>query len=213
MDCLFAILKKRHAAAATVLSVVVPVLSAQRLPDLLVTSDDVLVSQSCRVVIPPDTVIEDKNDNGVIRVVASNIEIEFAEGSILRGSPHGRRPDEYGGYGIRVDGQTDVVVRGAEISGFWGGLWATQADGRPESERAEEEGNDEVCGQERESHFTGVWVDFGFLLPRGDDRRVVYERDHVSRVLVPYSVVRGVVGQEGDREPGQRRDQVSKAAE
>lgn len=111
------------------LSIAVHAMSAEASSDLHVTSDDVLVSQSCRIVIPADTVIEDKNNNGVIQVVASNIEIEFAEGSILRGSPRDRRPDEYLGYGIRIDRHTNVTIRGARISGFWGGLWATGTNG------------------------------------------------------------------------------------
>ena len=112
-----------------VVSVVVYVMPAQAFSDLRVTSDDVAVSQSCRIIIPPDTVIEDKNNNGVIQVVASNIEIEFAEGAVLRGSPKDRRPDEYRGYGIRIEGQTNVTIRGARISGFWAGLWATRTNG------------------------------------------------------------------------------------
>ena len=114
---------------ATVLSMIVPMVSAQAAQVLRVTSDDVLVSQSCRIVIPPDTVIEDKNNNGVIQIVASDVEIEFAERAVLRGAPHGRRPDEYQGYGIRVEGQSNVTIRGARISGFWVGLWATKTDG------------------------------------------------------------------------------------
>ncbi|MBN2138592.1 MAG: right-handed parallel beta-helix repeat-containing protein [Sedimentisphaerales bacterium] len=94
-----------------------------------VTADDVRISESCRIVIPPGTVIEDKNGNGVIQVVASDIEIDFAEGSLLRGSPKGRRPDEYAGYGICIQDQSNVAVRGARISGFWCGLWAAGADG------------------------------------------------------------------------------------
>jgi len=113
---------------AVVVSVVVYAMPAQALSDLRVTSDDVLVSQSCRIVIPPDTVIEDKNNNGVIHV-ASNIEIQFAEGAVLRGSPKDRRPDQYRGYGIRIEGQANVTIRGASISGFWAGLWATRTNG------------------------------------------------------------------------------------
>jgi len=97
--------------------------------DVRVTSDDVLISRSCRIVIPADAVIEDKNNNGVIHIIASNIEVEFAAGSVLRGSPRDARPDEYKGFGIRIEGQSNVTVRGARISGFWAGFWATRADG------------------------------------------------------------------------------------
>jgi len=80
-------------------------------------------------VVPTGTVIQDTDCNGVIQVGASNIEIEFAEGSVLRGSPAGLPPDEYRGYAIRLNGHAGVTIRGARISGFWCGLWATRADG------------------------------------------------------------------------------------
>jgi len=121
--------KCRVLVVGMVLFAAVPVMSVQQSPELQVTSDDVSVSQSCRIVIPPGTVIEDKNNNGVIHVIASRIEIEFAEGSVLCGSPPDRRPNEYAGYGIRIEGQTHVAIRGARISGFWTALWATGADG------------------------------------------------------------------------------------
>ena len=103
--------------------------SAQRLPTVRVTSDNVRIDESCVVVIPSDAVIEDTDDNGVIQIVASGIVVEFAEGSCLRGSPRDLPPDEYKGCGIRVDGQSDVTIRGARVSGFWCGIWATKADG------------------------------------------------------------------------------------
>ncbi|MHC4354348.1 MAG: right-handed parallel beta-helix repeat-containing protein, partial [Planctomycetota bacterium] len=101
---------------------------AQELPSVRVTSDDVSISQSCRIIIPADTVIEDKNNNGVIRIVSSDIRIEFATGSVLRGSPKDRRPDEYRGYGIRIEGQSNVTICGGKISGFRAGLWATRTN-------------------------------------------------------------------------------------
>ena len=96
---------------------------------LALATGNTVISQSCRVVIPPGKVIADTGGNGVIQIGASNIEIEFAEGSVLRGSPAGARPDEYKGYGIRVNGHTGVTIRGARLSGFWCGLWASRADG------------------------------------------------------------------------------------
>ena len=121
---------KSHAViAAVVLAAIVPVVSARELPTLRVTSDDVRVSESCRIVIPPNAVIEDENENGVIQIVASDIEIEFAEGTVLRGAPASGRPDEYRGYGIRIEGQTGITLSRARISGFWGGLWATGTHG------------------------------------------------------------------------------------
>lgn len=103
-------------------------MAVQELPTVRVTSDDVRIVQSCTIVIPPDAVIEDTNGNGVIQIVASDITVAFAPGSHLRGSPRETRPDEYKGYGIRIDGQSNVTIKGARISGFWGGIWATKAN-------------------------------------------------------------------------------------
>jgi len=113
---------------AIVLSIAICAAPAEAISDVHVTSDDVTISQSCRIIVPADTVIQDKNNNGVIQVVASDIEIEFAAGSVLRGSPKDRRPDEYKGFGIRIEGQSNVTVRGAKISGFWAGLWAARTN-------------------------------------------------------------------------------------
>ena len=104
-------------------------LNPYALPDVVVTSDDVIITRSCRLVIPPGTVIEDGNGNGVIQIGASDILVEFAEGSVLRGAPVNRPPNEYRGYGIRLDRHQDVTITGGKISGFWGGLWASHANG------------------------------------------------------------------------------------
>ena len=117
--------------SAVILMVAVPALgaaTASNRPTIEVTSDNAVISQSCRVVIPPGAVIKDADGNGVIQIGAPNIEIEFAEGSVLRGSPKDARPDEYKGYGIRLNGHAGVTIRGARASGFWCGLWATKAD-------------------------------------------------------------------------------------
>jgi parallel beta-helix repeat protein len=98
-------------------------------PTITVTAPNTVLTQSCRVVIPQGLVIRDAGDQGVIVVGAPNIEIDFAKGSVLRGSPTDGRPDEYKGYGIRLNGQAGVTIRGARISGFWCGLYATKANG------------------------------------------------------------------------------------
>ena len=102
---------------------------APDLPTIEVTQDDTVISESCRIVIPSGTVIEDVNNDGVIQIGASDIEIEFAAGSVLRGAPPGTRPDEYRGCGIRLNGHQRVSIRQARISGYWCGLWASDADG------------------------------------------------------------------------------------
>lgn len=98
-------------------------------PIVTVEKDDTVICQSCRVAVPKDAVIEDKNDDGVIQVGASDIVIEFAQDAVLRGAREGARPDEYRGYGIRLNGHAGVTIRGARISGYRCALWATRADG------------------------------------------------------------------------------------
>lgn len=103
--------------------------SAAPLPDKRVTKDNTIIVESCRVVIPPDTVIEDADGNGVIHINASDVTIEFAPGSVLRGAQPGTPPDQYKGTGIHVCDQAGVTIRGARISGFWCGVHATRANG------------------------------------------------------------------------------------
>ncbi len=98
-------------------------------PTITVTAPNTVLTQSCRVVIPQGLVIRDVSDQGVIVVGAPDIEVDFAKGSVLRGSPTYTRPDEYKGYGSRLNGQAGVTIRGARISGFWCGLWAAKANG------------------------------------------------------------------------------------
>ncbi len=114
---------------AVMISAAIWTSAATPLPSVRVATDDVEIRESCTVIIPPGTVIEDTNGNGVIQIVASNIEVRFAAGSVLRGAPPARPPDEYRGYGIRLHGHSNVTIRDARISGFWGGLWATNAGG------------------------------------------------------------------------------------
>ena len=58
--------------------------SAQR-PLIEVSAPNTVITQSCRVVIPPGAVIRDVNDQGVILAGAPNIEIDFAQGSSSAG--------------------------------------------------------------------------------------------------------------------------------
>ena len=103
--------------------------NAPGLPSLVVTKANTVITQSCTVVIPPGTILRNSDQQGVIVVGAPRIEIDFAPGSVLRGSPATTKPDEYEGCGIRLNGQTGVTIRGAKISGFRCGLWASGADG------------------------------------------------------------------------------------
>jgi len=102
---------------------------AWALPVLEVTRDDTRLTRSCRVVIPPGTVIADTNTNGVLHVAADGVTIEFAPGSELRGAPPGTPGDRLRGIGIRIEGRRNVRLINARVHGYFNGLVAVRADG------------------------------------------------------------------------------------
>ena len=112
---------------------VLPVL-APDLPVVTVQSDDTRITQSCRIEIPPDRVLKDATNDGVIQIVASDIIVEFAPEAVLRGAAPDAAPDTYEGYGVRLAGQHDVTIRGGRISGFRAGVWASDV-ARPDARK------------------------------------------------------------------------------
>ncbi len=114
---------------AFLLSLITMGASGAEPPIVEVRAPHTVITQSCRIVIPAGAVLRDADDEGVIIVGAPNLDIEFASGSVLRGSPTDARPDEYKGYGLRLNGHPGVTIRGARISGFWCGLYASKANG------------------------------------------------------------------------------------
>src|ERR1041385_2657740 len=135
-------------------------------PTIEVRSSHTVITQTCRVVIPAGTILEDAEGLGAIQIEASDVEIEFVKGSILRGSPPGVAPDQYKGCGIRLNGHTRVTIRGARISGYSCGLWATRADrltvqgidasdnrrARLKSTPAAEDSSDWLFGHDNDQH-------------------------------------------------------------
>ena len=104
------------------------VLGGTPLPEVRVTSDDTVITRSCRIVIPAGTRIPDLNTNGVLQIAADHVTIEFAPGTVLQGAPDQAPGDALRGIGIRIDGHRGVTVRGARVRGFFNGLVATRAD-------------------------------------------------------------------------------------
>lgn len=105
-------------------------LRAQELPVVVVDRDDTKITASCRVEFPPNAVISDPNNNGVLHIEASDITVEFGPGRPLWGSlPSLQNWDQMQGFGIRIQGQTNVHLRNLQVHGFRGGLWASAADG------------------------------------------------------------------------------------
>ena len=103
------------------------VLGGTPLPEVRVTSDDTVITRSCRIVIPAGTRIPDLNTNGVLQIAADHVTIDFAPGTVLQGAPDQAPGDALRGIGIRIDGHRGVTVRGARVRGFFNGLVATAA--------------------------------------------------------------------------------------
>src|SRR5689334_3258192 len=111
--------------ALAALALVQPPTPAE-LPLVEVTTDNTVLTQSCRVRIAPGAVIADADGNGVIQVGFDNGEVRFEEGSVLRGAARGSAPDTYGGTGVRIEGHKAVTIAGVRIEGFKVGLHATR---------------------------------------------------------------------------------------
>jgi parallel beta-helix repeat protein len=116
-------------AARTLCTAILAATTSAKGQALVLPTGHTLITNSCRIAIAKGAILEDTTGTGVIEIGASNIRIEFVKGSALRGSPTNRAPDQYRGYGIRLNGHTNVTISGAKISGYWCGIWATKADG------------------------------------------------------------------------------------
>ncbi len=105
------------------------------LADLVVTGDNTPVTASCRIVIPPGTIIADTDGNGVIQISGSNITVEFADRAELWGGPKPTGPDEgawdaYQGIGVSIaPGSANVTLKRLRVHGFKVGIAATGTDG------------------------------------------------------------------------------------
>ncbi|MCC6233366.1 MAG: right-handed parallel beta-helix repeat-containing protein [Verrucomicrobiales bacterium] len=95
---------------------------------VVVDRDDVVIRESCTVVIPPGLVIADPNTNGVIQIRGDGLTLRFASGSVLRGAREGAPGDELRGIGITVMDSRRVRVLGARVHGYFNGLVASRAD-------------------------------------------------------------------------------------
>ncbi len=93
-------------------------IEAPQLPVVQLRRENLVVRESCRIVIPSDRVFEDQDDDGVIQVLGSGLTVEFAPGSVLRGQYSGTPPDRFHGIGILVDGGSEVTLRGLRVSGY-----------------------------------------------------------------------------------------------
>lgn len=96
---------------------------------VVVDRDDVTIDRSCVVRIPPGTVIEDTNGNGVIRIAADGITVRFEAGSALVLDGGIERWETLRAVGIVIEGARDVVLVGARVHRAKIGILASFADG------------------------------------------------------------------------------------
>jgi len=100
-----------------------------QVPVIELCKDDTVITVSCRIVIPDGLVIADTNGNGVLHIETDGIEIEFAEGSVLRGARPDTDLDQCTGIGVVVRGCKSVKLHNLRVSGFKVGVLALDAMG------------------------------------------------------------------------------------
>lgn len=99
------------------------------LPTITISRPGTELTQSCRVVIPPGTVLADAEGSGAILIRTPGIRVEFAPGSALRGAPAETPWDSLSGLGIRIENAPGVSLVNAAVRGYKVGLWALNSDG------------------------------------------------------------------------------------
>lgn len=122
----------RELTAAVQLGLVLGVFGAQPpapIETITVIKDDTVITSSCRVVIPPGTVIQDRAGDGAIQVRGDGITVEFAPGSELSGAASGVEWDSFRGIGVRVEGGRNVSLRGLRVRGYKGGVVVSGCNG------------------------------------------------------------------------------------
>src|SRR3954451_17556027 len=98
------------------LTMAVYVSRATPLPVVTLNGDDLVITQSCVVVIAG--LAGDKNQNGTVQIKADNVTVQFQGGAVLRGAPAGTPWNQLRGIGIRVENQRNVTLKNLQVHGF-----------------------------------------------------------------------------------------------
>ncbi|HPF12735.1 MAG TPA: right-handed parallel beta-helix repeat-containing protein [Planctomycetota bacterium] len=98
------------------------------LPRVVLEHDDTVIRESCRIMIPPGTVIADRNVDGVLQIVGPGITVRFEEGSVLRGAPAGSDGDVLTGTGVRASRAPGLQLVGLAVHGYKVGLHLSDCD-------------------------------------------------------------------------------------
>lgn len=105
------------------------------LPTITLTRDDTAITESCLIRIPPGTIIQDANNNGVIHIETDDVTISFLEGDdpatpfALVGSDINDNWNTFTGIGVRVRNASNVTLRDLRIRGYKVAVLATNTPG------------------------------------------------------------------------------------
>jgi hypothetical protein len=99
-------------------------LAAPSMPRIVVDRDDIVVRESCRLVLRG--AVADANGDGVIHVQGDGIVLDL-DGGVLAGCDADTPPHERAGVGIRATGR-GVVLRNGAVRGYRVGVALTAAD-------------------------------------------------------------------------------------
>ncbi len=180
-----------------VIPALLAVIAAAQPPVVEVSRDNTTITESCIIRIAPGAVIEDADGDGVIHIKADAVTVEFEAGSVLRGAKPETLWDAMRGTGIRIADHSGVTVRGAEVTGYKVGLYASGADGLTLDGLSFHDNYRQHLRSTPEREDAGDW-----LWPHSNDARqwmtnygaaVVVERSEGARVL-ECSVRRGQNG-------------------
>ncbi|MCA9280189.1 MAG: right-handed parallel beta-helix repeat-containing protein [Phycisphaeraceae bacterium] len=119
-------------ASLTVVAGLFGIAQAQQidLPTVIVDHDDVIISQSCRLIVPKGVFIPDSNNNGVVHIAASDITIECVDGEAeLIADPERDNWDRKSGIGYVIRDVKNVTLRNAHAHRYKVNILAVNADG------------------------------------------------------------------------------------
>ena len=113
---------------SALLTLLVITAHGQNLQTVTVTEDDTVISKSCIIRIAKGLVIQDTNNNGVLHIRGTDLEVTFEEGSILQGNSSATPGEKLGGIGVVATGAHRLHLHHAAISGFRVGVDIRDSD-------------------------------------------------------------------------------------
>ena len=103
------------------------ILGLSQSSEIALDRDDLEIRRSVRVKAARYR-LDDRNDDGLIRVVGDGITIDF-QGATLVGSPDEAKPDEFKGWGLVAEGCRNLTVKNLKVRGVKVGMYFKGCDG------------------------------------------------------------------------------------